>query len=590
MTRFDEPSGTTVAGTDRATGDEDARRTALAYSRRMIERQYVALPPLGFDVDWADQPSRHKLYLDTPRRPLPPPSYRYQLPLLTSIGFAVGSQDLEPAETPTLPELADVLAVNGLVNRQTIVNWNDDAGARLQSATSSWSRPTASGGGMYPVETYVVSDGAGEIPRGVFHYDTAHHALDVVSTADRTGELRQATGRNAGCWLVGAARLWKNSFKYNSFCYHVVSQDAGALLGSWRVVLGAQQRAVVAALWFDQTLVSEVVEVDPELEVPMTVVPLGAPGRPTAGSDPTAPLDLHRDLPAVWERSRRTRRFPLVDEISTATWVTGRDSVPEPESAAVCAIAEPDGAVRPDTGRPPVVLPEPTGSGAGLSTALTERRSAFGLVGGPGGLPIDDLSEILAATAAIGLAPTDLAPAGREPWVRQWVIAKRVESLRPGCYRYDPVRHRLVWRDEADLDELQQRYALQNYSVSRSSALLVLSGRLRSIVEWYGAAGYRFLNIEVGQAVQAAYLASAGREVAIGAVLGVDNVTVNRWLGLESEDRGSLIDRPREQPDETSLLFCFLGTKPPAAARYDHRIPRGSSATTSTPDDERHSR
>ena len=67
---------------------------------------------------------------------------------------------------------------------------------------------------------------------------------------------RQPPASSAGLYLVATLRFWKNAFKYNSFSYHVVTQDVGALLASWRLVLAAAGLAVEPVLWFDEAPIS----------------------------------------------------------------------------------------------------------------------------------------------------------------------------------------------------------------------------------------------------------------------------------------------------------------------------------------------
>src|SRR5690349_11756137 len=120
----------------------------MDYARRMFERQRVPLPPLGFQVDWGDQPSRHKLYVDAPKLPLPVPFAN--LPSLRVEDAAARAAGPAGDGLPSLDVLASVLGCYGLIDRRTGLNWNEDSAAKLKPAAPVWARPTASGGGMYP--------------------------------------------------------------------------------------------------------------------------------------------------------------------------------------------------------------------------------------------------------------------------------------------------------------------------------------------------------------------------------------------------------------------------------------------------------
>lgn len=535
--------------------------TALDYARRVFDRQRVPLPPLGFQVDWADQPSRHKLYTDTVKVPLPEPSFAP--PHVTTDAAVRAAGEPGAAATATVPSLevlAAVLGCYGLADRRTEPNWNDDSDAKLCSDRAAWARPTASGGGMYPAESYLVTGRSGPLPPGVYHYDTAHHSLDLLSAGDRRPEIAAATGTSAELYAVVTVRFWKNAFKYNTFSYHVVTQDVGALLASWRLVLAAYGTPVEPVLWFDERPVGEVLGVDGHDEAPFVVLPLGrAPAHETPAPEtpaheaPAARIDVDRPRP-VWEASRRVRTFELVSRVHAAALVGDRPR-PAPEAAR-------SGTARPPERSPLVPLPPPVpkNSDPGLDESLRWRRTSFGLFSGARPIAARDLAGVLSAVAGAGLTGTDVAPAPREhPWTGLHVISIGVEGLERRAYAYDADRGGLVPGGPVDVTRLQRLYALANYSLPEVGAILVVTGRLDDLVAAYGARGYRMLNIEAGQAAQTAYLAATARGLGCGAVLGLDNPGIDELLGTAGTG-------------ENSLIFILLGHERPPGLRYDHAL------------------
>ncbi|MEV6284177.1 SagB family peptide dehydrogenase [Kribbella sp. NPDC051770] len=512
---------------------------AMDYARRMFERQRVPLPPLGFQVDWGDQPSRHKLYLDAPKLPLPVPFA--QLPSLQvqeAAARAVGPAD---DRMPSLDVLASVLGCYGLIDRRTGLNWNEDSAAKLKPAAPVWARPTASGGGMYPAESYLVAGAGAPLRTGVYHYDTAHHSLDRLSSANRCADLAAATGVDAGLYLVATLKFWKNAFKYNSFSYHVVTQDVGALLASWRLVLAAAGHVVEPVLWFDEAPVSTALAVDGRTEAPFVVVPLGP--AVTSEAQPTQPQHLR-----VWEKSERVRDFELVERVHAATLVGDQ---PRPVKAAVTP--------QPITGET-VQLPTPETAAHDLTTSLRTRRSSFGLFSAYPKLSTADLGAVLATTAQMTRAGSDIEPAPRQdPWTRLWVLPNAVEGLEKRAYAYDPAAHQLIRAGEFDYREVQRHYALTNYNLSEVAAVVVITGRLEALLAAYGARGYRMLSVEVGQLAQTSYLAATAHGLGIGAVLGIDNLAADEFLGIE-------------ETDERSMLFLLLGHERVGRAGYDHGL------------------
>ncbi len=524
----------------------DPGRVALEYADRMFARQTRPLPPAGFTVDWGDQPLRHLLFPGRTRRPLP----RTLGPGAASLGQVLAAAG-GPPDLPSLEILAAVLAGNTLTDRRLTVDWNDDTLRRAAATAAAWSRPTPSGGGMYPVETYLVGDGTGGLPRGVHHYDTTHHALVELATGDRTGEVAAASGGRAGAYLIATIRFWKNAFKYNSFCYHVVCQDAGALLATWRLTLGAHGIGTRPRLWFNQGLVSDALGLDPRAEHPVLLLPLG-PDRPSSASDDGSAPDVSgrtRLIPRP--SSARPRTFPLVELVGAATHAAGALPHVDPQAVAirpVLASAEERIVLPPvaEDGEPPV------------AAALMARRSSFGRLIATPSLSAAELGSVLAATAGatrLPTSPTTPESAANPARVRIWVVAAAVSDVPAGAYAYDADTHALHPVGAASLPDLQARYALQNYSTGQAAALIALSGRLDAMVDGFGAPGYRFLGIEIGQAAQAAYVAAAARGLGVGAVLGVDNLTVNALLGLDDGD-------------EQTMLFLFLGNERRSRAAF----------------------
>src|SRR5690606_1478134 len=138
---------------------------ALDYARRMFHRQSDPLPPPGFRVDWDDQPFRHTFYRDAPKLPLPAPS---SLPVPAAVLPTVDRTRTSGASAqPTLQELSSALACYAVTGRRTSPDWNEGSTRKLHTGQATWSRPTASGGGMYPVETYLVAGAGAVLPCGV---------------------------------------------------------------------------------------------------------------------------------------------------------------------------------------------------------------------------------------------------------------------------------------------------------------------------------------------------------------------------------------------------------------------------------------
>ncbi|SCG46241.1 SagB-type dehydrogenase domain-containing protein [Micromonospora echinaurantiaca] len=434
------------------------------YAGAVFRRARVPMEPLDYEVDWVDQPSRHTSYPGAPRVPLPA-----DLPALPTLRELFTGEHPPPRAGWSLPRLATLLRLSyGVLDRRLTVNWNQDVAKRTHFEHAVWGRGTASGGGMYPVELYLVSGASGPLLPGVYHYHTGQHVLERLLLGDVTGTVRGAldpAGRPTGVgdsFLLAAIRFWKNSFKYNSFCYHVVTQDLGALLGSWELLADALGVPLRRLLCFDPAPLDRLLGFDSDQEGVFAVVPIEwsadrpavdhpaagypaagypAAGHPAAdrpaGAVPTsrppgemstgvAPTDrgfgdgpnggpspdgaglateLRVRYPA-FERSRQVRRFPAVTAVHGAAAMPTR---PAPGALA-------DAAPRRWPGEP-VALPEPALASLDrpLSTVLASRSSSFGRFRRPPELTAAELGTTLAFAAAGRPHPADADPVAPPP-------------------------------------------------------------------------------------------------------------------------------------------------------------------------------
>lgn len=536
---------------------DDRTRVVTAYVESVFRRGREPMEPVGFVPDWADQPSRHKTYLGVRRFPLPPGTGR---PLAPAADVLFGEPPAGQGPLWTAEDLATLLRLSyGVLDRRLRVSWNQDSHVRVLYPEALWGRGTASGGGMYPLEVYWVAGPGGPLTPGVYHYSTAHHGFERLLAGDLTDELRAACATGPGTadgFLVVTVRFWKNSFKYNSFCYHVVTQDAGALLGCWELIARGTGRRLTRVLWFDDERVDELLGLDTGEESTLAVVPLafGEPSALPGGQGEAAPHEPGRliDRPS-FERSARTLTFEQVEEVHRAVLDDRRDR-PEPAAARRLAPVPPAGGDH-------VELPAPLLDrlGQDLGETLRARRTSFGSFVRSRPLGLDELGTVLAGTASGHRYSSDIVP-DDVGLTGLYVLANRVSGLPSGTYRYDPDGHRLRVVQETPLAEkLQRSYYLSNYNLEQVGAVLAISGRLRSTLDAYGSRGYRVLNSEVGALAQTSYTAAAALGVGCGVVLGFDNLSIDEAVGLDDGD-------------ERTFLFVLLGHERADRADFDYRL------------------
>lgn len=492
--------------------------TAQEYAEAIFRRARVPLEPADFHPDWADQPFRHKAYADAERLPLPP-----------------GPSEPQARDARLgLESLAGLLRHSyGLIRRRLQVNGNQDNADRPWLGTATWGRGTASGGGLYPAEIYWAAGPSGPVQPGLYHYSTPHHAMDRLLAGDVTSQVRAALGDAPGAadtdqFLLVSVKFWKNSFKYNSFCYHVVTMDLGALLATWQAWAGVAGVTLRSALWFDEPALDRLLGVDYRDESVFAVVPLpwiaSPPGRDSRPATASSPHVAKTER----ERSRTTLRFEMVEKVHEST-IVGEAAHPELRLAEA-----PPAPSRPEA----ILLPPPRAPGTTLGDALRRRHSSFGCFTAQPPLSLEQLGRLLAAGQAGQVLNTDAREAGRGPSLaRLAVFANHVAGLPRGAYDYDAVAHALTpIAGEPPSPFLQWQYFLNNYNLEQAAAVITVVVRPAAVISAIGDRGLRLVNAEVGAVAEAVYLAAAAAGTSCGAALGFDNVSLAERLGLTATD------------------------------------------------------
>ncbi|MFJ6706696.1 MULTISPECIES: nitroreductase family protein [unclassified Streptomyces] len=523
---------------------------AHEYATAVMRRGRIPMEPADFVPDWSDRPRKGKFFPGAPSFPLPDGGCADE----ATLGRGLFGQPGNGAFT--LPLLGAMLRDSyGLTGRRLAVQANTDLGSLPFHSHANWSRGTASGGGLYPVGVHWISGASGPLMPGVYYYDTPGHRVTRLLSGDVTGEVRAALGdlpEAAGTdqFLVLGVTFWQNSFKYNSFCYHAVTMDVGALLQTWRMWARAHGLHLGSALWFDEPRLGRLLGLDAEDDGVFAVVPLRWAGPAPERDAPETPEVRVRRVPD--EKSRRVLAFPTLRRIHEAT-LEGAAERPAPGTLdTALAAAAIDGEHCP--------LPEPAPLDTSVRRALRQRRSSFGRFSAVAPLEPDRLSVALRAAVAAGTLDTDTETPGAAPLTRLYVFVNHVRDVPAGLYEYDRDTGDLVLMKAGDhAGFLQDNYFLANYNLEQAAAVLVPVARTHAVLDAVGDRGYRLVNAAVGATAQAVYTAVSAAGTACGVALGFDSVSYEEELGLA--DRG-----------EIPLLIMMIGHERPRPADYRYDI------------------
>jgi SagB-type dehydrogenase family enzyme len=174
--------------------------------------------------------------------------------------------------------------------------------------------------------------------------------------------------------------------------------------------------------------------------------------------------------------------------------------------------------------------------GSALLDLCASRRST--IPGDPGRLGFTELSRVLAATYRLSDGQHSVPSAGGIfPLVVHLALRQPLGPLEAGVWWLDPWAAELhrVGPIEGSLDDLFTRYPLSDELLEARAPVVFISADLERPARKYANRGYRYVLMEVGAAMQNAYLAAAEMEVPIRAIGGIDEEGMAEWLGLGGE-------------------------------------------------------
>ncbi len=547
------------------------RETAICrdYANAAFKRATEPLAPPDFIPDWSDHPSLYTIYEHAERLYLPLERPGKLLSLEQVLKY-IAMPEKQCIQERTLPmeDLAMMLYfAHGVLSRRLKIHPDQKAEmvAKYYS-TDLYARGTSSGGGLYPTEIYWACGTGNTVAPGIYHYDNAHHALAHLSTGDATSIVQAATFMHPATlktnqFLLVTLNFWKNTFKYNNYGYHVMTQDLGALLCSlWFLAIGLHidWRPL---FWYQDEQLNKLLGLQTDSESVFAIIPLPTSTMPSIQTMPSAilgELDRSSAPPMQFQRSKTRTTFAMGKHAHRSTLLAD-DSLPDTIASAQATIHTEE---KTASTNKPIPLPPP--ALANLQQDLLEtfqmRRSSFGTFSASPPLSQAELATLLYAGSLVRDYSSDVKDSAKiPPFTQQAVFINSVEGIKRGVYNYDDTAHSLTLIREAETALfLQQHYLLQNYSLAEAAAVIAVIGNLENMLAIYGNRGYRLLNAEAGLVAQSLYMVSTGLSLACGAALGFDNTALNEVLGLESGQK--------------TLIFVLVGHELIHTGDVDYRL------------------
>lgn len=184
-------------------------------------------------------------------------------------------------------------------------------------------------------------------------------------------------------------------------------------------------------------------------------------------------------------------------------------------------------------------LPKPDLKGkVSVEEAIYQRRSIRGY--GEGSLTLKEVSQLL--WSALGLTvdgvtgPTRSHPsAGGLYPLEIFAVVGDVESLEPGIYRYDPIKHSVLPVVGGDRREELRWAALGQRCISEAPLDLIIAAVFERTTGKYGERGMRYVLMDLGASIENIFLQAQSLGLGTVVIGAFYDEKVKRVLGGEED-------------------------------------------------------
>ena len=253
-------------------------------------------------LDFANMPLPFKIYTDLARQPLStdlPDSAVPALAALAEPGVHAGGD-----RVPGRNELARLLSAVGITKR------------RRYPGGEMLFRGAPCTGALYHIEVYVICADLKDLPAGVYQFQPKDSSVCLLRPGDCRQVLIDASGAHAAVAdapvvLVLTSTWWRNAWKYQARAYRHAWWDSGCMAANLLAQAAALELPASLVAGYADEPVNRLLDIDPENEASLMLVPIGRGGPAQAAPPPrlallglsTEPLSHHEvaypDIPAV---------------------------------------------------------------------------------------------------------------------------------------------------------------------------------------------------------------------------------------------------------------------------------------------------
>jgi SagB-type dehydrogenase family enzyme len=490
------------------------------------------LSPPDWEVDWADAPLPYKLYVG--------------LPTITLSGDAPLTLSRREAHAePGLGELSHYLwYVYGQTQYAQSAFLQNPVDRSTVSYAQLLRRFVPSGGALYPNELYVYLK-LEDVPTGIYHYDAAHHRLDLLREGNYDSYLSRSLGNvdvsDCFCTVFVSTLFWKNFYKYNNFSYRLQGLDAGVVIGQALEVADVIGFSSRVCYQFLDRSINHLLGLSEQDESVYAVIPLSIyPSIHCDEEEHVSAAELSREVPMLkaetYNRSKRVLDYPLLKQMNEASML---------ESTQSFVKMKKDDHIKKSISSEFIMLPFTESFSYDLASVCRERHSPdidFMM----GKVSLKAVSTLLKETFSFSYQnDLDAAQENDNPRLSLHGFFYNVEGVPNGAYVYEKSAHALTRIANGDFREaLQNGLTMPNVNLFQVPLTLHIVGGKDHLKEELGFRGYRIQQMETGILLQRLLLKSCALGLGGHPLLGFDVKQCDELYEAESKKITSLIQIP----------------------------------------------
>ncbi|CRK82888.1 SagB family peptide dehydrogenase [Neobacillus massiliamazoniensis] len=488
--------------------------------------------PPDWQPDWEDAPLPYKLYRGLP-----------EIPLTADVPLTL--KEREADAIPNLEELGHYLwYVYGLTRyAQSPFIEGTDEKAEVSYA-QLLRRFVPSGGALYPNELYVYVK-LEDVPKGIYHYDVAHHRLLLLREGNYDSYLSRSLGNRYNlsdcfCVVFVSTVFWKNFYKYNNFSYRLQGLDAGVLIGQSLEVANRIGFSSRVCYQFLDRSINHLLALDQQDESVYAVIPLSI--YPTISNvdqfkENISATELSREVPFLkhetYNRSKRVIDYPVLKEMNEASML---------ETTQAFVNIKKDECLNNSLGTELIMLPFTEAISYDLSSVCRERHSPdidFMM----GKVSLTKISTLLKETFSLSYQKDlDNLHGNAETGLNLYGSFYNVEGVQDGAYAYDKSAHALRRISNGDFREyMQYSLTMPNLNLFQVPLCLHVVGDKDHLKKELGYRGYRIQQMEAGILVQRLLLIACALEMGGHPLLGFDSNQSDELYRVNSKEKTCLI-------------------------------------------------